>query len=172
MISSHTASVIACRVLGLYIAFWWLGLLPVEFYWLLRGPSFTWLFLGTAITLAIPITILVILWKLAPWIAKQMLADLETTQDSPSTITLEEAQSVAVSVLGLLFIVGAIPSLAVVLVEYLNVHETVSDADMKSLVSVNAVRSVVMHVTKIVLGIWLFLGAHSIVRVFQRTQKK
>ena len=168
MTSYQTAAVVACRVLGLYTVIRWLGLLPAVAFGLFREPSLFWSLLGFAELLAVPIVLAVILWRLAPWIAKSMLADVESKEASPSAITVEEAQAVAFSILGLLFIVESLPYILVAALDYFRVPGLAVNANMESIMSAATLKTMVMRVTEIVLGTWLFLGARGFVRVFQR----
>jgi hypothetical protein len=175
MTSCQTAAVVACRVLGLYIAIRWLGLLPAGAFELTTRPSYLQSLLSLAALLLVPVALAVVLWTLAPWIARHMLANVESQPASPSTITMEEAQIVAISILGLFFVVGAIPGLVVAIVDYFGVPEMVLDATMKSAMAsmqsvmrAGTLKALAVRVTEMGLGTWLFFGAGSFVRVFQR----
>jgi hypothetical protein len=168
MTACQTAAVVACRVLGLYIAITWLGFLPVWVFQPFSEPSFSWSLLGGALFLALPVALAVGLWSLAPWIAKHMLADVESEQASPSAVTMEEVQAVAISILGILFVVKALPGVVVTILGYFGVPGIAEDVRVQSMLRASTVKAAVMHVTEIGLGTWLFLGARSFVRVFQR----
>ncbi len=168
MTSCQIAAVVACRVLGLYTAILWLGLLPTCVFAIFRGPSLFWSSLGAAVFVVVPFALAVILWKLAPWIAKHMLADVESKQMLPSAITMEEVQVAAISILGLLFIIKALPGIVVLILNYFQIPGLVLDESVQSLARVNTLKTIVMRVTEIGLGTWLFLGARSFVRVMQR----
>lgn len=168
MSTSRTAAVIACRVLGLYVAVRWLGLFPTWAFELFSVRPISWATVGGVASFAMPIALGVILWQLAPWIADCMLADSEDKQTPPSPITMEDAQAVAISILGLLLIVGSIPRIISLAMEYLRISEIVGDASDHAMMSANTFNAIVMSVIEIALGLWLYLGTHLFVRLFQR----
>ncbi len=169
MTSHQIAAVVACRVLGLYTAIYWLVLLPVWAFDQFRGiPTFSWAPLGAIFLFVVPAALAVILWRLAPWIAKKMLADAEVAQASPSTITLAEVQVVAVSILGLFFIIKALPQIAVMILNYFEIPERLADESIQSLARNSTLKMVIMRFTELGLGLWLFFGANSFVGVMQR----
>jgi hypothetical protein len=164
MSSCRTAAVVACRVLGLYMAIQCLGLLPVWALGSSREISSLWVLPSLAVLIAVPIGLAVVLWTLAPWIAGKMLTDVEHKQ-TPSPITVEDAQAVAVSILGLLFVFESIPGIVVDVLEYLRLS---ADSDVTSFINTTITKAAVMNVTKIALGLWLLFGARSFARVLQR----
>ena len=169
MSSFRIAAVVACRVLGLYIAMQWISYLPMRwFFELLQASPFRWSLLSGALMVVVPVALAVILWKLAPWIAKHMLADVESESASPAAITMEEVQVVAVSILGLLLITIALPGVVVVVLEYFRIPELISDESVQFSAQASAIKVMVLNVMKLALGVWLFLGAHSFVRFMQR----
>lgn len=170
MTTPNTSAVVACRVLGLYIALRWLGLMHAEAFSLFRGPPLAWLSLGAAVSLVVPVLVAVGLWMRAPWIAKRMLADVESGQAPRSAITLQEAQTVAISILGLLFVVEAIPGLAVAVLEYFRVPGIAADAGMRSALSAGALKATVMRITEIARGTCLILGSRGLAGVLQTGQ--
>jgi hypothetical protein len=164
MSSCQTAAVVACRVLGLYAAVQCLSLLPV---WALGSSSemsSAWVLPGLAVLMAVPIGLAVIVWILAPWLATRMLADVEP-QQTPSPITIEDAQLVAVSILGLLFVFESIPEIVADVLEYFRLS---ADSDVTSFINTTITKAAVMNVTKTALGLWLLFGARSFARVLQR----
>jgi hypothetical protein len=181
MSSCHTAAVVACRVLGLYIAvqsvhsflysawfLFWPLVCPPRSGEGFNGAESSWMLVGIVLSLAVPVVLAAVVWRLAPWIATKMLVGTEVKQASSSPITLEEFQVVAISILGLLFICEALPGLVSVPLEHLRFLWLEPNASMKSLADAGMVRTLVMGLTKVGLGAWLFLGARSFVRVFQR----
>ena len=171
MTSSHTAAVVACRVLGLYVGIFWLGILPVEVSAVFRGPwepSLVWSLLSGAVMFAIPVALAIALWRLAPWIAKHMLAELETVQASPSAITLAELQVAAISILGLLFVFGTLPRVVALIFEQFWVAG--ADADTRSSIIAGLRQATVRDIVQIGLGAWLFFGARSFVKLLRRFQ--
>jgi hypothetical protein len=176
MNSCHTPAVVACRVLGLYLAVQSLAIffnffvtvtLPFGFY-NIRHVEYRSMLVSAAISVAITVALMVAVWKLSPWIATKMLAGPKEERATPSPITLEDLQVVAISVLGLLFICEALPGLVAVPLEHLHFLWLEPNASAKSLVDAAMVRALAMGLTKVGLGAWLFLGARSFVRVFQR----
>jgi hypothetical protein len=154
----------------LYVAISWLG----QLFGLLRVLAFEpwngqpWLpvLLGLGAYLAVPIAVAVILWRLAPWIADCMLADVEDQQAPPSTINREEAQLIAISVLGLLLLCEGIPGIVALIANYLYMAGT--ESSLQDLFRHEFVKFLSTSATQIGLGLWLFMGARGFVRVFQR----
>ena len=168
MRSIHTTTVVACRILGLYIALRWLGLLPVVVSPLFAGPSFIWSSFGAITIFAIPLVLAMFLWKLAPWIATRMLVDTERTPEASVAVALEDAHSAAISVLGLLFVCEALPGVVVSLLGYLQVSGIATDMGIQSQSNANSIKAIVMHLIKIGVGAWLFVGSHSFARLAQK----
>jgi hypothetical protein len=169
MSSCRTAAVVACRVLGLYVAIQSLGLLPVWALGSSRDISSLWVLPSLAVLMAVPIGLAVVSWTLAPWIADKMLTDVEHGQ-TPSPITVEDAQAVAVSILGLLFVLESIPGIVVNLLDYLrwstegyHLSPPLAETGITSVT-----RAAAMNATKVALGLWLLFGARSFARVLQR----
>lgn len=165
----RTAAVVACRVLGLYIATWSLdSVFFLTFPFTPNKLSSGWAILSVVGFAAIPIVLAVVLWRFAPWIAMKMLADVEDGQTPSSPITLAEVQIVAISVLGLFIVFQSIPGIILASFEYFQVPGLSSGPEIRSLMGVNTLKNVATLVTKIGLGLWLFFGARGFVRVFQR----
>lgn len=162
--SSHIAAVIACRVLGLYVALSWLGLLPTAAFSFLKGPPFTWRVVGDATMLAAPLALAIALWRLSPWIAKHMIPKAEGMQ-SPPPITLNEAQSAAISVLGLFFIAAAVPGIVIELLEYLRLPELAEDPLTTSYLNSGILKGLVMRLVELLMGMCLFWGAPTFTRL-------
>jgi hypothetical protein len=118
--------------------------------------------------MVIPIILAIVLWKLAPWIAKKMLAGVEAPEAS-SPITIEEVQTVAISILGLLFVFETVPGFVANALNYLHTPQLSVDSDFVALsVSASTIKATVMNATKIALGLWLFFGARGFVWLLQR----
>jgi hypothetical protein len=115
-------------------------------------------------SIAIPFT----LWVLAPWVARQMVSGAERDQTPLSPVTIENAQAVAISLLGIFFIVEALSKIVVMGVEFLNAARTGLDAALQSFAAAYATPDTLVRLTEIVLGVWLFVGARRFVRLFQR----
>lgn len=173
MNSCHTPAVVACRVLGLYLAtqsltiFFNFVTMPL----LLNGVvaiEYRWIWGGLALSVAVAVALAAGVWKFAPWIATKMLSGLHEEQATPSSVTLDELQAVALSVLGILLICNALPSLVFAPFERLRFLLAEPEASMKSLLDAAMIRTLVIGLTNIGLGVWLFLGARSFVRLFQR----
>ena len=167
MTTIQTSAVVACRVLGVYLIMTWLGIIPVYGHQLFGERSLVGSLLWCALLLAVQFVLVAILWSLSPWIAKYMLADVGDESASLSAATMEQIQAVAISVLGIFFMVHAFPAILIMILEYFGTPGIATDAGMQSMFRTGVIKAVVMRLTEMGLGIWLFFGASSFVRVFQ-----
>ena len=165
MTTIQTSAVVACRVLGLYFIMTWLGFFAYFGVQLFREQS-PGLLLASIFLLAIQIGSVVLVWKSAPWIAKRMLANVEDTSASLSATTMEEVQAVAISILGIYFMVHAFPEIFTMVLAYFRAPGIY--ADIQSGFQAHMLKGVVMRLTEMGLGIWLFFGAKGFARVFQK----
>ena len=121
MTSCRIAAVVACRVLAVFVAVQSLGFFPL---WASSMFSFyrefpTWWMLCMAVAVAAPFVLAGVVWYLAPWIASRMLADVENEQLSSCAVSMDDAHVIAFSVLGLLFVIEALPGVLVNVMDWI-----------------------------------------------------
>lgn len=180
MSSCYTATVVACRILGLYVVLrladdiFGTAISPLLIA-MLFGPhspfdktESVWMLSALALSVTLAIVLAVTVWKTAPWIATKMLAHAEAKQWPSSEVSLEDIQVVAISILGLLLICEALPWVAAMSMEHIWSLRISGDEHMISATIASMIKSLTAGLTKLGLGIWLFFGARSFVRLFQR----
>jgi hypothetical protein len=94
-----------------------------------------------------------------------MLPNVDTHQ-TPSPMTVEEVQVVAISLLGLFLVFDTFPGFVVHVLDYLRIP---ADSDeVPGFVSAGLTRAAITNVIKIGLGLWLSFGARSFATFLQR----
>lgn len=151
MLSAVT--VVALRVLAVFIAAWGVAHLATLASWIINPSALDKgfpLMTLAACWLVGPAVVAVVLWLIAPWLARQILRDIET-KPSPS-LDIEPMVSAAFVVAGVFIFVTALPAFTGYL---LSVLESPDQVAMKWL-AVDGLRCL--------LGIALVVGARSTAR--------
>lgn len=164
-------SVVACRVLGLYLIVKWICL---SLSWIVTTASsnnevhetYGYLIISLLALLG-PIILGIILWVLAPWIGKRMPGSTNTPQIMLSDVPLERIQGIAISLLGLAFIVISISDLIPQLWSYFEMFDGGADEHIRSMQFRYLMCILISKFVKIGLGLWLFLGSRGFVNIFQ-----
>jgi hypothetical protein len=172
MTSCRIAAVVACRVVAVFVAVQSLAFLPTSassmYSVYMSFPN--WWMICMAVALAMPIILAAVVWCLAPWIASHMLESVENEQPSACTISMEDAHVIAFSVLGLLFVLGALPGVLVTVAEFVRAMQLriAAKANWQSVLSERTLKDTITQVLQTAFGAWLFFGARRFVRLFQR----
>lgn len=153
--SKREVVAIALRFLAIFIALFFLNEW-VRFIWeyFARHITTGWTFMAILIHLVF-IGIVILIWQFAPKIAGIILPSPQSAEE-PSWISQGWAESVAFTVLGLYILSTAIPSIFSWLILRISIKNA-SFLDYGS--SAENIASIVSTLVKLVIGLWLILGA-------------
>ena len=167
MNSYRLTSIIACRILALYLFLMYFGSIGALVSFDRTFNSFS----SFAYELAIIGTAYappVLLWVFAPWIAKRMVPDIEDNSEEGRESKVSAIQVTAFSVLGIFFVFTSIPRAAITVLTYYRLEEVTLPPHLS--VSSVVVFPLVRCVMATVFGLWLFFGAHWFVDLSRRFQ--
>ncbi|MFH1022462.1 MAG: hypothetical protein V1809_03665 [Planctomycetota bacterium] len=173
--SKRDVAILICRCMALYVFFSGITLItsmviplfsgihmPIEWLWHLFAPAYTFGF-GY------------FLWKKADWISNRMIpADPGTTHEI--NLDKDNTQTIAFSVMGLyILIMGVITSvtiiLQIVILRTMNLEISNSYA-YKSMQREQLIKTCVSSAVKIGFGLWLFLGAEGIHKLWNKMRSR
>lgn len=160
----RVASIVACRIFALYLFVVWAGVLvgPISLL-VASGPWYRpgWTKLVMCCFALIPS---VLLWILAPWIAKHIVRVAECDLEEEPKVSLEAIQITAFALLGIYFVVQSLPQAISAIQSYYYLQEV--QGSCSQLIS----RYFVVSLIKAGLGVWLFVGSRGFVKVFRKLQ--
>ncbi|MDR3601136.1 MAG: hypothetical protein P4L49_11755 [Desulfosporosinus sp.] len=161
----HKIAFLACRIISVYLLAKWLGLFGSSVVSLFYLPPNMPTILGGVVSMAFPVVVGILLWIFSAKLAGFMVKTPED-QDAEmmsATFDLESVQILAFTIIGVLLIVNAVPSLIPALTVYavLPVHN-VGQVGLESL------SRLVDSAIRIILGLWLVLGSKGLVNLMKK----
>ncbi len=167
MTTFHKVVIIVCRLFALYLAMACLRNVAWTLNMLATFPS-PWERSLVLVSCLVPLIIAAVLWMIAPWIARRVLADVKDDQTPPSMFSLRETQVIAFAVAGLVLMVRSLPRIVVIVLQYLRTTglDTWPVADYYS--CAETVEGMLINLIEIGFGAWLFFGARHFARLFDR----
>ncbi|HWQ41826.1 MAG TPA: hypothetical protein VN456_07295 [Desulfosporosinus sp.] len=167
----HRIAFLACRIISVYLLAKWLGLFGSSVVTLFYLPPNTPTILGGVVSMAFPVVIGILLWifsaKLAGFMVKtpegQEAEMMSATSATSATFDLETVQILAFTIIGVLLIVNAVPSLISALTVYAVLPEhNVGQVGLESL------SRLVDSAIRIILGLWLVLRSKGLVNLIKK----
>lgn len=168
---------LAVKLMGVFILLKSIGYLPMTYsgvFYAFQGhhvdllQSLFMIMMSTVmalIPLAFSILIIVLSDKVAAWLIK----DDTAAEATGSSITKGDVMAIAVSCIGLYFIVSAAPGLVTALMNNaarMRQQMGISFVDPSG--TMNLLRSLIAPAVQLGLGIWLFVGSKGIVKIWRK----
>lgn len=110
-----------------------------------------------------------VLWLKAGRIAAYMLPDREEALER-AALSIEDVQSTAFSVIGILVLAGAIPQMVQTVSSIVIMHNLQYDSKNQWFYAHDIVR-IAELVVQLIIGIWLFFGSRGIVGLYRRMRE-
>lgn len=149
--TAYVFGVVGLRIVAVYIAAEILYQVMYTYSFLLRGPSEAADFVPWA-AYSLCAFFGMALWMLAPRLSEKATRGLQQAEEVKSEWTARNVQRVAISLMGVWFIVQALPSLVVQQLAYMRLSDEVEDAS-------RLLEGLAPDGVQIVLGLLLLLGA-------------
>ena len=159
----RVASIVACRILALFLFVVWVGVLVrpiIQFVaggpWQWRG----WTEFGLCCFVLIPS---ILLWILAPWIAKHSVQVAECDLEEEPKVSLEAIQITAFALLGIYLVFQSLPPVISAIATYYLKQAQGASLQFTSHYFIGSL-------VKAGLGVWLFVGSRGFVKIFRKLQ--
>lgn len=152
--TSREWAFLACRILSLYALFWaieYCTFFGFEFFQMLAGIDTPFHYVSSAILFVLFSVLFLFFWFGASWLSQKMMPR-EVDATVPGDWNIELIMSLIISVLGLILVVNAIPSLAGIVAAYI-----LGDTPFPVEITVEVT-------AKVVMGMALLVGSRAIAK--------